>query len=239
MKRVSDMRDFAVILPAAGRSTRFHGFSDAKPFVDLCGTPVWQRTVQAFARRSDVRRIILVLPPDRLDTFRSQHAGRLDGIDTVAGGSSRAASVVHGMQAVPPDCPFVAVHDAARPLVSDRVIDTVFDAARGSGAAIPGIPVTSTVKRVNSRGLIEQTVDRRPLRLAQTPQAFARSVLESALRKAADTLDACTDEAAVVEAAGHPVTMTAGCPLNIKITTADDFHLAERLLSAATPPPPS
>lgn len=221
---------FSVILPAAGSSSRFQGFQHKKPFVDLAGIPVWRRTVDAFATRADVCQIQLVLAESDIPTFTEKFGECMDDIEIVTGGASRAESVSNALDSVDPSADYIAVHDAARPLVSPAVIDRVFRMARESGAAIPSLPVNSTVKRTNESGQVIATIDRTCLRLAQTPQTFAGNVLMEAYRQAADRLPEFTDEASVVEATGHLVTVTEGSWDNIKITTADDYRVAELML---------
>jgi 2-C-methyl-D-erythritol 4-phosphate cytidylyltransferase len=227
------MAKFAVILPAAGNSSRMTGFQKKKPFVDLKGRPVWVRTVEHFLSREDVCQTILVIAPDDMSWFRETFRANLAFMDItlVVGGSSRAESVKNGLQAVKPEADYVAVHDAARPLLTSKWIDEVFAAAQTHKAVIPGLRISSTVKRINSSGLITETVDRTGLVQAQTPQVFERSVLEKAFaicRKLADV----TDEASMVESAGHPVHVIDGWPMNIKLTTNEDFKLAELYVNA-------
>ncbi|MCH2212986.1 MAG: 2-C-methyl-D-erythritol 4-phosphate cytidylyltransferase [Fuerstiella sp.] len=225
------MADFAVILPAAGNSSRFRGFDHKKPFVSLDGLPVWKRTVQAFARRQDVKQILLILPGSDLAGFTRQFGDGLSGVELISGGVSRSESVLNGLQAVRESCEFVAVHDVARPLIRSAVIDAVFAATVKTGAAIPGVPVTSTVKRVSEASCVESTVDRSNLVLAQTPQGFSRGLLLEAFRQVGEKLQEFTDESSIVESLGHPVTVTDGAWDNIKITTAADFQLAQRILA--------
>lgn len=225
------MSQFAVILPAAGGSSRFHGFGDKKPFVSLAGRAVWQRTVDVFAARHDVGQIILVLADEDRDDFQRRFGDAAAELQLAAGGASRAESVRNALQQLSNDCDYIAVHDAARPLVSQQVIDRVFQAAIETGAAIPGVPVTSTVKCVDESERIAGTVDRTPLRLAQTPQTFAREILLKAVAQSGNQLASFTDEASLVEAAGMPVTVTEGAWDNIKITTAEDFRLAQLILA--------
>jgi len=224
------MPEFSVILPAAGSSSRFRGFAQKKPFVSLADEPVWSRTVRAFTERTDVVQVLLVLADSDRPDFIDQFGECEDRVVLVSGGNSRAESVYNALRLVPASVGYIAVHDAARPLISQPVIDRVFEAAVTSGAAIPGIPVTSTVKQVDSVGQIESTIDRTQLRLAQTPQTFAHQVLLDAYAKASDRLQEFTDEASLVEAIGHPVTVTEGSWDNIKITTAEDFQLAQMIL---------
>lgn len=231
------MGKFAIVIPAAGSSSRMTGFQKKKPFLDLKGRPVWVRTAEHFLGRSDVTQVVLVVAPDDLIWFRETYRPNLAFMDVqlTAGGSCRAESVRNGIQMVAPEAEYIAVHDAARPLLTPAWIDSVFAAAIRHKAAIPGLRLTSTIKRVNSSGLITETVDRTGLVQAQTPQVFERGVLERAFaicRK----LSEVTDEASMVEAAGHPVHVVDGWPMNIKLTTAEDVRLAELYLNALPRP---
>jgi len=226
------MTQFSVILPAAGSSSRFQGFRHKKPFVDLAGIPVWRRSVDVFANRSDVCQIQLVLAESDVATFMKRFGESTDDIQVVVGGASRAESVHNALISVDPRADCIAVHDAARPLVPSTVVDEVFRAAEDAGAAIPGLPINSTVKQIDGDGNIHATIDRSHLRLAQTPQTFAKNVLIEAYARTAKRLHEFTDEASVVEAAGNTVQVTEGSWKNIKITTAADFHLAQLILSS-------
>ncbi|MFM8478795.1 MAG: 2-C-methyl-D-erythritol 4-phosphate cytidylyltransferase [Planctomycetaceae bacterium] len=231
------MPKFSVVIPAAGSSSRMTGFQKKKPFLDLRGRPVWVRTAEHFMGRSDVCQVILVVAPDDLTWFRETYRPNLAFMDVqlTAGGSCRAESVRNGLQLLNADAEYIAVHDAARPLLTPAWIDSVFAAAVRHQAAIPGLRITSTIKRVNASGVISETVDRTGLVQAQTPQVFERSVLERSFalcRRLADV----TDEASLVEAAGHPVHVVDGWPMNIKLTTAEDLRLAELYLNALPRP---
>lgn len=229
------MSGFTVILPAAGKSTRFKGFQRRKPFVELKGRPIWVRTAEHFINRADVSETLLVVSPEDLEWFRDTFKANLAFMDikVVTGGASRAESVRNGLQAASVASDFVAVHDAARPLLSPKWIDQIFSAAKTHKAAIPGLRISSTVKRINSDGTIVDTVDRNGLVLAQTPQVFERTLLQQAIA-ACRNLASATDEASLVEDLGHPVHVIDGWPMNIKITTQEDFRLAE-LYAGALP----
>ncbi|MFM8727376.1 MAG: 2-C-methyl-D-erythritol 4-phosphate cytidylyltransferase, partial [Planctomycetaceae bacterium] len=147
----------------------------------------------------------------------------------------RAESVRNAIRQLAPDVEYIAVHDAARPLLANRWIDEIFAAAEQHKAAIPGLRISSTVKRVAASGRITETVDRTGLVQAQTPQVFERGVLEKAFAICRN-LATATDEASMVEAAGHPVQVIDGWPMNIKITTAEDFRLAELFVGALPKP---
>ena len=226
------MSSFAVILPAAGESRRFTGFPRKKPFMELKGRAVWLRTAEHFLNRDDVTEVVLVLSPDDIDEFRERFRPNLAFMDiTIArGGACRAESVLNGINSLTHDAEFVAIHDAARPLLTAKWVTELFAAAVVHDAVIPGVPVSSTVKAV-AGNVIQGTVDRSGLVLAQTPQVFRRSLLLQAFEAAGNLTD-FTDDASIVEAFGRPVHIHPGWPMNIKITTGDDFQLAEALLDA-------
>jgi 2-C-methyl-D-erythritol 4-phosphate cytidylyltransferase len=147
----------------------------------------------------------------------------------VAGGETRSDSVRAGLRAIPEDAHVVVVHDAARPLATRALFDAVIAAVQaGADAAVPGVPVTDTLKRVEGERVVD-TVDRGQLVAVQTPQAFRAS----ALRAAHASGDDATDDAALMEAAGGTVVVVAGEPRNLKITTPDDLLVAVALLGAS------
>ena len=228
--KIFDMSRFAVILPAAGKSSRFGDPWRKKVFVDLKGRPVWLRTAEAFLHRPDVVQTILCISPDDHAWFREKFAANLAflNIDVVNGGTERADTVQAALALLRPEAEFVAVHDAARPLISSEAIDAVFAAAVKTGAALLATPISSTVKRVANSEIVE-TIDRNGLWAAQTPQVFDRRLLAEAFAKR-DGFPA-TDEAQLVERIGQPVSVVEGSPLNIKITTQADFKMAAALLS--------
>ena len=226
------MAQFSVILAAAGSSSRFQGFHLRKPFVSLRGIPVWQRALAAFRSRDDVAQFLMAVAPEDRPFLESGAGGEMEDISLVNGGRTRADSVYNALALVRPPIDFVAVHDAARPLIMADGVAAVFAAAMRTGAAIPALPVASTIKEIGDDGRISRTVDRAELYLAQTPQVFSRHILEDAFRVAGEHRGNFTDDAALVEAAGHPVTIVEGWPENIKITTAGDLRIAEALLDS-------
>ena len=223
------MPRFAIILPAAGKSSRFGDPWRKKVFVDLKGRPVWLRTAEAFLQHRDVVQTILCIARDDHAWFREKFAANLAflNLEVVEGGAERADTVQRGLAHVRPDVEFVAVHDAARPLISRSAIEAGFKAAEQTGAAILATPIVSTVKRA-AQGVIVETVDRAGLWAAQTPQVFARDLLCEAFARR-DGFQA-TDEAQLVERIGASVSLVEGSPLNLKITTQDDLKMAEALL---------
>ena len=231
------MPKFAVILPAAGKSTRFNAQNRRKkPFVDLKGRPIWVRAAEAFVNREDVIQTLIVVSPDDLEWFKEKFRPNLAFMDIsiIEGGAERADSVENALKEVRDDADFVAVHDAARPLIASGWVDAIFQAAEKSGAAIPALQVASTVKQVNDQQQIEKTVPRKQLWLAQTPQVFARELLLKAYAQR-EKFQA-TDDAQLVERLGHAVSIVAGSPMNFKITTADDFKMAEALIDKLPKP---
>lgn len=226
------MSAFAVILAAAGRSSRFGSTAprDRKVFRELQGRAVWLRAAEAFTTRADVKQLLVVVSPEDEDWFREKFHPNLacTEIDVVTGGAERADSVHNALECVRADIDFVAVHDAARPLITQAWIDDVFSAAEQSGAAISAIPISSTLKRVTDE-IISETVPRSGLYAAQTPQVFRRELLLEAYAQRGSLTS--TDDAQLIEQLGHKVTVVPGSPLNIKITTHEDMKIAGAFLS--------
>ena len=231
------MPRFAVILPAAGKSARFAD-REKKVFANLDGRPVWLRAAELFVNRNDVCQCLVVIAREDQETFQRKfgaHLGLL-GARVVLGGAERADSVANALAALGPDAEFVAVHDAARPCLAPELVDSVFNAAARTGAAILAVPLGDTLKRTDRQGRIEQTLPRQDLWLAQTPQVFRKDLLVSAYADRAKFGAAVTDDAQLVEAAGHPVHVVQGSSSNVKITTRDDLVLAEAVLKARPRP---
>lgn len=230
------MATFAVILPAAGKSSRFRDANYKKPFAPLADRAVWLHSAEKFLNRDDVKQLIIVISPEDREPFQSKFAANtaILGIQVVEGGQERADSVANAIARVKPDIDFIAVHDAARPCLANEWIDRVFAAAEKTGAAILGVPVTSTLKRVASNGTIQETVSRTGLWEAQTPQVFRRQLLLDAYARRTDP--PATDEAQLVERIGHPVTVVQGSVINLKITTKDELRLAAEALKAMPKP---
>ena len=180
--------------------------------------------------------IVVALPPDLAADPPDYLRHSPKPLRIVAGGARRQDSVANAFAMVDGHADIVAVHDAARPLVSDAVIRRTVEAAADAGAAIAAVRVSDTVKRGDAAGRIAETLPREQIYLAQTPQAFRASVLRDALlraealAKAGALIGDATDEAALVERAGHVVRLVEGDPRNIKITTPDDLAMAEHLL---------
>ena len=233
---VTAVPKYAVILPAAGKSSRFRDKHYKKPFINLGERAVWLQTADRFLNRSDVQQVILVISPDDREEFHAKFGANIAimGVEVVDGGAERHDSIAAGMAKVNPDVDFVAVHDAVRPVLLDGWIDEVFSAAEKSGAAILALPVTATLKRSANGREIDETVAREQLWEAQTPQVFRRELLQQAYERRGETR--ATDDAQLVEQLGHSVSIVNGSPLNIKITTKDDLKLAASALKALPKP---
>lgn len=230
------MASFAVILAAAGKSSRFKDPHYKKPFAVLANRAVWLHSAEKFINRDDVKQLILVISAADREAFNMKFAANAAvlGIDVIEGGTERADSVANALARVKPDVDFVAVHDAARPCIANEWIDRVFEAAEESNAAILAIPVRGTLKRRAEDGTIEETVLREDLWEAQTPQVFRRQLLLDAYANRGDLV--ATDDAQLVEQQGQRVRIVRGSPINLKITTKEDLHLAVHALKALPKP---
>jgi len=228
------MPSVAVVIPAAGQSSRFGGV-EKKPFVSLDGRPVWQRSAELFWNRPDVSRVYLVISPDDRADFRSRfgHIIAFANVELVDGGAERFESVANALARIPAEVELVAVHDAVRPLGTPALVDAVFAAAAEHGAALLAVPVADTLKRVDAAtNRVTGTTPRTGLWQAQTPQVFRRDWLLDAYARRASVPPPVTDDAQLVEAAGYPVVVVSGSATNFKITTKDDLALAELILKA-------
>src|SRR5437763_3094905 len=165
------MANFAVIFPAAGRSSRFKD-KEKKPFATLDGRAVWLRTVEHFINRPDVKQCIMVIAPEDQEMFRRRYGANLAFMDLqiADGGAERFESVANALALLKPEVDFVAVHDAVRPCITETLINEVFGRATQTGAALLALPVSDTVKQVDAQKQVQATVPRQGLWLAQPPQ---------------------------------------------------------------------
>ncbi len=209
----------AALIVAAGRGQRF-GQALPKQYALLHGEPLLRRSLRAFCSHPRVDRVVAAIHPDDAETFAAIAAGL--PVTAVPGGAARQDSVRLGLEALATFNPTaVLIHDGARPAVSGALIDRVLDALAKESGAIPAVPVVDTLKRVGAGGAIGATVPRDDLVRAQTPQGFRFGlILEAHRRFAGETL---TDDAAVMERAGHKVVTVLGDELNVKVTTPDDL----------------
>src|SRR5262249_42033101 len=167
------MAKFAVILPAAGQSSRFRD-KEKKPFALLDGRAVWLRCAELFVTRPDVCQTVLVVNPADMELFRRRFTANIAFMDIkiVDGGAERFESVANALAVIKPEADFVAVHDAVRPCLTEELINKVFAEAEKKSAALLAVPVGDTLKQVDDQRQITGTVDRKGLWQAQTPQVF-------------------------------------------------------------------
>ncbi len=230
------MPRFSVILAAAGKSNRFKDDHYKKPFAILNRKAVWLHSADRFQKRDDVKQVIIVIAKADQEDFMSKFGANVAvlGIDVVIGGVERCDSVANALKKVDSSSDYVAIHDAARPCVSDDDIESVFNAAVKNRAAILATPVTSTLKKSADGKTITNTQDRSHLWQAQTPQVFEKDLLIDAYSNIGDFKP--TDDAQLMEEKGHPVAIVNGSPLNIKITTKRDLRMAVACLEAMPKP---
>jgi 2-C-methyl-D-erythritol 4-phosphate cytidylyltransferase len=229
----------AVILPAAGKSSRF-GDKEKKPFATLDGRAVWLRSAELFVTRDDVIQCIIIVAKADQELFKRRYGANLAfmNVQIADGGAQRFESVANALALVKGEAEFVAVHDAVRPCLTEEMINAVFGLAKNKGAAILAVPVADTLKEVNPQQQVQGTVARKGLWQAQTPQVFRREWLVDAYGKRGQLGKDITDDAQLVEAAGHPVFVAEGSPSNLKITTRGDLNLAEAVLKSRPKPKP-
>ena len=222
----------SAIIVAAGSGKRF-GSEKPKQFLDIAGKPLIFHTLEQFENCSDIDEIILVLSKDEIENFETlaenQNLKKLKKI--IAGGKTRAESVFNGLKAVDKNCEIIAVHDGARPLVSREEISDTIEKAKQTGAACLVAKVTDTIKKIEN-DKIAATIDRETLRRALTPQCFKIEILQAAFENT-DLSEAVTDECFLVEKLGFEIAFVDGSAKNIKITTREDWILAEMLIKRA------
>lgn len=217
----------AAVIVAAGSATRMQGID--KMLVPLAGVPVVLRSVRALAASDCIDSLVIVTRTECMETLRTLCAEVSMPVTVVAGGASRPESVLAGLAALPEGTELAAIHDGARPLVTQAVIAEAVEAAGRCGAAAPAVPVHDTIKQAEN-GLVRATPERKTLFAVQTPQVFDVKLLKTVLRAAMERGIALTDDCSAVEAAGKPVVLTQGCEENLKITTPVDLTLAEAIL---------
>ena len=223
------------IVPAGGSGTRMGG-TVPKQFQSLNGKPILYHTIKTLQNCETISEIILVVPEKEYKTANTDWLGKLEIVKKVViGGEKRQDSVYNGFCEVSKDSEIVLVHDGVRPFLSQKMIANSIDAAREYGAAITAIPVHDTIKRVDTSGLVSQTIDREGLWRVQTPQAFRYSLLLDAFNKAKSENFYGTDEGALIEHLGEPVKIVEGLEQNIKITRPEDLELSKAFISRLFP----
>ena len=226
-KKPAEPRCGAVVV-AAGSSTRM---GEDKILIPLEEEPVIVHTVRALELAPQITEIVVVTRQDLIVPVAQlcQDYGFEKVRKVVAGGASRLHSVRIGTLELSRDLELIAIHDGARPFVTQDVIEQVIRKAGECGAAAPAVPINDTVKEVRD-GLVERTVDRTMLRAVQTPQVFDAGLIRAALQKALDDGVEVTDDCSVVERLGMRVALTPGDPFNLKLTTPEDLILARGIL---------
>lgn len=226
-RRALPLKRCGAVIVAAGSASRMGGID--KVMAALGGEPMIARTVRAFQQCGAIADIVIVTRPDLIRPI-SALCAQMDKVRmVVAGGQSRQESVALGLNALPKGVELAAVHDGARPLITDAVIDRTVRAANSYGAAAPAVPVKDTIKVVRG-GLVTDTPDRASLQAVQTPQVFDFDLLRGALKKAAEDAAAVTDDCSAVERLGMAVKIVEGDERNLKVTTPVDLKIAEMLL---------
>jgi len=229
----------AAIICAAGPASRFGG-KRRKQFVDVAGRAVFLRSVELFANRDDVKQVLLGIAPEDEELVSVKWEANLKffNVKLFFGGYERFDTINKGLELVKDDVDLIAVHDACRCCVTDKLIDEVIAAAGKNGAAIPACPVAATIKQVKDSSIIK-TVDRVGLYEAQTPQVFAASLLRRAYANLKN-LDQSkiSDDSQLVEALGEKVTIVEADSSNIKITRQSDIAIAEAIIKSRPKPKP-
>lgn len=227
---------FTFIIAAGGSGTRMGGVY--KPLSDICGKPMLAYSLEAFEKSGFVRQIVITAPEDRIKEVESaakEYSGKVKCV--VPGGSTRAESVKAGFRAAfdrkEDITPFVAVHDAARPLVSQEIINNVCFGTVRYGAAVAALKVRDALKHTLTNGFIDDDIDRENVWQMQTPQAFDTDIYHTALATLSDDVfRAAPDDAALVTAAGFKVLCVDGSVTNFKVTYPEDLEMARAIISA-------
>ena len=225
----------SAVVPAGGSGTRMGG-TVPKQFQLLNGKPILFYTLKTLQDCGVISEIVLVVPEKEYGMACVEWIGKPEIVKKVVkGGEKRQDSVFNGLQEVSQDTEIVLIHDGVRPFLSKKMISESIDAARKYGAAITGIPLSDTIKRVGSTGLVSETIIREGLWRVQTPQAFRFSLLREAFAKAKSANFYGTDEGALIEHLGKPVKIVEGSEKNIKITRPEDMDLCEIFASKVFP----
>ncbi|MDX8377338.1 MAG: 2-C-methyl-D-erythritol 4-phosphate cytidylyltransferase [Mariprofundales bacterium] len=204
-----------------------------KQYILLDNKPLLLHTLKSLAAVQGITAVLPVLAAG--DDLYQQYVCAADYpflLPAVIGGSERALSMQAGLNALPKNIQWIAVHDAARPFPSIQLLNNLFAMALQYGAAVPGMAVTDTIKQVDVHGKVIRTLVRKNLRAVQTPQMARRDWLEDAIKQAGEKLASFTDDVSLLEAAGYPVHISAGEAANRKITTPDDWQWAEQYIDS-------
>lgn len=226
-------RDVGVIMVAAGSSTRTSG-RELKQFRWVAGKPMLLHSLQMFMSRGDVVSVVCVLPREFVaDPPPWIFQCDVERLLISVGGRTRTESVRHGLEDLPNEAQIALVHDAARPLIDQAMVDRVVAKVREGVCVVPGLPVVDTIKEVDGDGRVTRTIDRTRLWRVQTPQGFPREAIERAHREARAAGVSATDDAALCERIGLPVVMVPGSERALKVTDESDFDRIESLFGGA------
>ena len=229
VKKSDDIKKVSAVIVAAGSSSRMHGID--KQLLDIGGMPVIARAVSAFQKSEIISEIVIVTRDDLIEKIKIlvSNLGFSKVSAVVTGADTRQKSVFNGISATSADCDYIAIHDGARPFVTQDIIKNTVDAAIKYGAASAAQTAKDTVKVANENGKIVKTFDRDTVRLMQTPQVFEKRTYLSAMKSVPNS-EMFTDDCILMEKFGKPVYCVESSPLNIKITTREDIIFAEAII---------
>ena len=223
----SNRASAAAVLVAAGSSSRMNG--DDKIFLDLCSRPIIEHSLSVFMNSGLFETTILVLSKNSINLAHDKLSDYLaEGLILTTGGARRQDSVLRGLEKIQKSA-VVAIHDGARPCITQSILEQGLQKVGKTGAAIPVIPVTDTVKRLNDIGRVETTLPRKNYKFSQTPQFFDLALIRKAHRK---IIKDVTDDASMIEMIGGEVEVFDGDIENLKITTSNDLVIARNILEA-------
>lgn len=225
-------RDVGVVIVAGGQSTRTAG-EELKQFRWIAGKPMLLHSLQAFMARADVVSVVCVIPKNYVaDPPPWIFQCDVDRLLLSIGGRTRTESVRNGLEDLPDEASIALIHDAARPFVEDALVERIVARARIGDVAVPGLPVVDTIKEADEHGHVVRTLERAKLWRVQTPQGFPREIIERAHREARAARVTATDDAALCERLGVPVTIVHGSERALKVTDEDDFQRVEAVFAA-------
>ena len=222
-------RDVGVVIVAGGSSTRIGG-PELKQFRWVAGKPMLLHSLQSFMARPDVVSVVVVVPQQYVaDPPPWIFQCDVERLLLAPGGATRTESARNGLEDLPNEARIALIHDAARPLVDDAMVDRVVAAARAGDCVVPGLAVADTIKETNGDGIVTQTLDRAKLWRVQTPQGFPRELIERAHREAKQDRATATDDAALCERLGLKVRVVEGSERAMKVTHEADFKRVESI----------
>jgi 2-C-methyl-D-erythritol 4-phosphate cytidylyltransferase len=232
-------KSVAAIICAAGPATRFGG-KRKKQFVDVAGRAVFLRSLETFANHDDVKQILLGIPEEDEELVTVKWGANLKffNVKVFFGGSERFDTIRRGLQLVKDDIDLIAVHDASRCCLTEKLLEETINVAAKTGAAIPACPVSATIKQAQDK-VVTKTVDRTDLYEAQTPQIFQASLLKRAYENLKNLDESkISDDSQLVEALGENVAIVEADSSNIKITHKSDIPIAEAVIKSRPKPRP-